>query len=81
MTDRSARLSDQISEMIRAMPVGKVGRLRFPHHAGTVHVSITTSKGWNFTYTLIPGMSLDFVRGEDEDVTIDITIEQPKGLQ
>ncbi|SDS03922.1 hypothetical protein SAMN05216198_1041 [Halopseudomonas litoralis] len=81
MLNNSEELSHQITEMIRSIPVGGEGRICFPGHAGPVHISITTSKGWTFKYTLIPGMDMEFVKGEDEFVEISIDIDDATGLK
>jgi len=82
MPPRSDHLSEELARMIDAIPVGGTGRIRFPWSAVPIHISITTSGGWNFKYTLIPGMEMEFVRGSDHDVScIDITIGEAKSLE
>lgn len=70
---REPEIESTISEAIASTPVGKKVSVHFNGLAGPVEIRMVFSGGWEVEYTLVPGMPLEFVRGEDgylEDLRI-----------
>ena len=58
-------LAKIIQYTISATPVGKRVEISFLGVAIPMDVSMRFAGGWIVSYTLIPGKSLEFIRGED----------------
>lgn len=79
---RETEVEKVVAETISNAPVGKKIEIRFPGAAIPIHVRMVFAGGWEIEYTLIPGMPLEFVRGEDgylKEVTV--TLLPSEGLK
>ena len=79
---RNAEMSQQLTEALRSTEIGKPLVMNFRGDPTPVEVKYTFSGGWVVTQTLIPGMPLEIVRGEDGHLEqIDITLLPHDGLK
>ena len=58
-------LADFLSEHIRNTPVGEPVIVQFEHLARSIEITMDFVGGWTVRYTIVPGMPIYFVRGED----------------
>lgn len=71
-----------VSNHIDRTPIGERVKIQFSGVAVPIAVRIAVQGGWVFEYTIIPGMTLEFVRGEPYVLEqLDITILPHEGLK
>ncbi|MFZ5621158.1 MAG: hypothetical protein ACOY5W_09075 [Pseudomonadota bacterium] len=79
---REPDLERIVSDAIAKTPAGKKVEIRFPHIAASVVVKMKFAGGWTVEYTLVPGMSIQFIRGEDGYLNeLGITVLDDDGLK
>ena len=75
-------VSREVARIINAAPVGQKVQVNFPKTNASVQIRVVLAGGWVFEYTIIPGMPLEFIRGEDPFLEqLQITFNPPKGLK
>ena len=74
--------AQHISEMIQKTPVGELVTINFLGQPNPVLITFTFAGDWIIKQKLIPGMPLEFTRGEDGHLkNITITILPYEGLK
>ena len=79
---RNEEMSKQLTEALKTTEIGKPIIMNFRGDPTPVEVKFVFHSGWVITQRLIPGMPLEFIRGEDGQVDrIDITLLPHDGLK
>lgn len=79
---REFDIEKTIQEAIESAPVGKKVIINFSGLPQIIDVEMSFAGGWVTTQTIIPGKSLEFIRGENSYLDgIKITINPYNGLE
>ena len=79
---KEPELEKTVADVISKTPVGKTVTVRFSGLATPIEIMMRFAGGWEISYTLIPGMPLEFIRGEDGYMEeLNITIMPHDGLK
>ena len=79
---RESNLEKTIQEAIESTPIGKKVIINFGGVPKIIDVELSFAGGWIITQTIIPGKSLEFIRGETQYLEgITITINPYDGLE
>jgi hypothetical protein len=79
---RETSLEQTLAEHIDNTPVGEKVTISFKGEPNIIEVEMNFSGGWVITQTIIPGQSLEFVRGDNQYLNaINITFKPYEGLK
>lgn len=75
-------VKEAIVSLIESTEIGKKATVNFRGLAVPIEITMTFSGGWKVMYTLVPGMSFEFIKGEGGHLQeISITFLPHDGLQ
>jgi len=75
-------IKEAIVSLLENTEVGKKATVNFRGLAVPIEIAMTFSGGWKVMYTLVPGMSFEFIKGEGDHLReISITFLPHDGLQ
>lgn len=72
----------EVADLVAKTPIGKKVTVEFAGAAVPIDIMMKFAGGWEIGYTLIPGMPLEFTKGEDGYLQeLHITILPHEGLK